>query len=157
MSKRYRFKTRTFQVAHEPGIDLGAATGPEDVVPLLRAIVRDATDSDKETVIVLALNARGRVVGYKIVAVGSLTSAIVHPKPILAVAFAFPSAASLIIAHTHPSGDPTPSVEDSMLTERLVQAGQLMGVPILDHLVLTACGSEDSPWCSLIASPTPTS
>lgn len=149
MSKRYRFRTRTFQVLHEPTIDFGAVTGPDDVVPLLKAIVRDASDGDKETVVVLALNARGHVVGYKIVSVGTTTASLVHPKLVLDVAFAFASAVSLIVAHTHPSQDPTPSAEDVALTERLMAAGELLGIPILDHIVLASSGTDESTWSSI--------
>lgn len=150
MATRYRVKTKTFQVVHEPGIDFGPVTGPEDAVPLLRAIVRDVLDCDREAVLVLALNSRGRVVGYKVVGIGSHTATLVHPKQIFDVAFAFASAASLLVAHTHPSGDVTPSIEDLRLTERLVAAGELMGIPIIDHIVLASTGAPDSPWTSLM-------
>lgn len=151
MTTRYRFKTRTFQVVHEPGIDFGPVTGPEDAVPLLRSIVRDALDCDREAVLVLALNSRGHVVGYKVIAIGSHTASLVHCKQIFDVAFAFASAASLLVAHTHPSGDVTPSNEDIRLTERLAAAGELMGIPIIDHLILASSGTNDSAWRSLMS------
>ena len=151
MSRRYRFRTRTYQVAHEPSLDFGPVGGPEDVVPLLKAIVRDATDSDRESFLVLALNARGHVVGYKIVAVGSTTAAIIHPKQIFDVAFAFPSSTSLVVAHTHPSQNATPSAEDVALTERLLQCGEMLGIPVVDHIILASAGADDSEWRSIVA------
>ena len=72
-----------------------------------------------------------------VVSVGCLTSSLVHPREVFKEALAA-RAAGLILFHNHPSGDPEPSAEDLALTRRLAQAGQLMGVEVLDHLVLGA-------------------
>jgi DNA repair protein RadC len=142
-----RFKTRTFQVRHAPGISLGTVEGPQDVVPLLRAIFRDACDADREHFVVLAVNARGKVLGYKVIASGTLASCLVHPRDVFAVAIAF-RAASLVVSHSHPSQDPDPSEEDYELTRRLTDAGRLLGIPVLDHIVLASSGAADAPWRS---------
>jgi hypothetical protein len=149
--KRYKMKIRTFQVAHEEVTDFGLIEGPEDVVPLLRAILRDACDADRESFIVVALNSRGRAIGYKVICVGTLTASLVGVKETFSVAFAFASACSLIVAHSHPSGDPSPSAEDLELTRRLVNAGEILGLPILDHIVLASSGADDSPWRSIVS------
>jgi DNA repair protein RadC len=145
---RYKIRLRSFQVVHEPGLDFGAIEGPEDLVPLLRAILRDACDADRESFIVIALNSRGHAIGYKIVSVGTLTASLVAVRDVFTCALAFPAAA-LIVAHSHPSQDPTPSAEDLALTERLLQAGELLGIPILDHIVLASSGADDSAWRSI--------
>ncbi len=71
----------------------------------------------------------------KTVSVGDLSSSIVHPREVYKDAV-IASAASLIVAHNHPSGDPTPSAEDVAVTKRLIQSGEIMGIDLLDHIVL---------------------
>jgi DNA repair protein RadC len=90
-----------------------------------------------ETFGLLALDVRRRVRREVVVSVGCLTSSLVHPREVFAEAIAS-RAAGLILFHNHPSGDPEPSAEDVGLTRRLAQAGQLMGIEVLDHLVLGA-------------------
>lgn len=66
---------------------------------------------------------------------GSLNASIVHPREVFRAAIKC-SSASLVCAHNHPSGDPTPSPEDISLTTRLVEAGQIVGIEVLDHLII---------------------
>ena len=66
---------------------------------------------------------------------GSLTAALVHPREVFAPAIRA-AAAALVLIHNHPSGDPTPSAEDSAITERLRQVGELVGIRVLDHVVV---------------------
>jgi len=73
--------------------------------------------------------------GEHVVSVGDLSSSIVHPREVFTEAIRR-SAASLIVAHNHPSGDPTPSPEDVSVTRRLVEAGEVLGIDVLDHIVL---------------------
>lgn len=91
--------------------------------------------NDREELLALLLDAKHKVSAVHSVSVGSLTFSIVHPREAFKAAI-LSNAAALIIAHNHPSGDPTPSQEDRELTERLKQAGQLLGIPVLDHVVL---------------------
>jgi DNA repair protein RadC len=88
---------------------------------------------------VLMLDARGRVIGEECVSVGTLTACLVHPREIYAPALRA-RAAQVIVVHNHPSGDPTPSDEDVALTERLSEAGSLIGIPLLDHVVVARRG-----------------
>lgn len=145
---KYKVRMKTFQVIHEPTIDFGLVTGPEDAVPLLKAILRDACDADREHFLVLALDARGRAVGYKIVSVGTLTASLVHPREVMAAAIHL-QAAAILVAHSHPSQDPTPSREDLALTERLIQAGEILGIPVVDHLIIASGATDESPWRSI--------
>ncbi|HEY6548241.1 MAG TPA: DNA repair protein RadC [Vicinamibacteria bacterium] len=90
-----------------------------------------------ETFGLLALDVRRRLRREVVVSVGCLTSSLVHPREVFQAAVTC-RAAGLILFHNHPSGDPEPSAEDVGLTRRLVQAGQLMGIEVIDHVVLGA-------------------
>jgi DNA repair protein RadC len=68
---------------------------------------------------------------------GILNSSLVHPREVFRLAIAF-GAAGIIVAHNHPSGDPTPSADDRAITRQLVDAGRLLDIPVYDHLVLGA-------------------
>ena len=70
-----------------------------------------------------------------VVSVGSLTASVVHPREVFKLAIQ-QTAASMILVHNHPSGDPNPSREDINITNRLVQVGKLMDIPVLDHIIL---------------------
>jgi DNA repair protein RadC len=83
----------------------------------------------------LYLNSRNQVLRREIISIGSLNASIVHPREVYQPAIAV-SAASLILAHNHPSGDPTPSDEDLAITRRLVEAGRILGIEVLDHVVV---------------------
>lgn len=83
----------------------------------------------------LCLSSAHDVLGYHELSRGTLDSAPVHPRELFKVAL-LANAAAVILGHNHPSGDPTPSLEDIALTRRLVRAGELMGVTVLDHLIV---------------------
>ncbi len=109
-------------------------TSPVDVLGFLT----DIKDRRKEYFVALFLNARNQVICREDVSIGSLNASLVHPREVFAPAVGS-SAASVILAHNHPSGDVTPSREDIELTRRMVQAGEIMGIEVLDHLIV---GSE---------------
>lgn len=90
---------------------------------------------DREEMIVVLLDAKHRIIGINSVSVGSLTLSIVHPRETFKAAIVS-NCAAIILAHNHPSGDPTPSQEDRALTARLCQGGSILGIPVLDHLVI---------------------
>jgi DNA repair protein RadC len=92
-------------------------------------------DHDREEMIVVLLDAKHRINGINSVSIGSLTLSIVHPREIFKAAILANSSA-IIAVHNHPSGDPTPSGEDLALTKRLKNAGEILGIPLLDHLVI---------------------
>lgn len=96
--------------------------------PLLR-------DLKREIFKVVLLDAKNTVMKETTVSEGSLTLSIVHPREAFALAVR-ESAAGVIFLHNHPSGDPTPSVEDRRLTDRLVTAGEVLGIRVLDHMVI---------------------
>jgi DNA repair protein RadC len=105
----------------------------EDVAHLLRHYLADV---DREHFVVVLLNRKNQVIGLNTVAVGSLTAAIVHPREVMKPAVVLTNAAVIILVHNHPSGDPSPSTEDQQLTTRLVQAGRVLGITVLDHIII---------------------
>ena len=115
--------------------DRTSISRPADVTPLLA----DIAASDREHFVALHLDARNQLNTMEIVSVGSLNASLVHPREIFKGAL-LANAASVIVAHNHPSGDPTPSREDIELTRRLAQAAEIMGIEILDHLIITPGG-----------------
>ena len=106
--------------------------GPRDVSNLL---MPDLRHQKKEHLKSLLLDTKNRVLAIKTVSIGDLSSSIVHPREVFKDAVVA-SAASIIVAHNHPSGDPTPSAEDVSVTKRLIQAGEIMGIDLLDHIVI---------------------
>jgi len=111
---------------------LPAISCPEDTLPFLLSIRKE----NKEHFICLYMNARNQVIHQETISIGSLSASIVHPREIFAVAIQH-SAASIILAHNHPSDDVSPSKDDIELTRRLVKAGEIMGLEILDHIVIS--------------------
>ena len=81
------------------------------------------------------LNTKNHVLATPIISIGSLNASIVHPREVFREAIRY-SAASVILIHNHPSGDPTPSQEDKLVTSKLVQAGTLMDITVLDHIII---------------------
>ena len=105
--------------------------GPESVYELCR----DIRAANREHFVGFYLNSRNQVLRREIISIGSLNASIVHPREVFAPAIAV-SAASLVLAHNHPSGDPTPSEEDLAITRRLLEAGRIIGIDVLDHVVV---------------------
>lgn len=90
---------------------------------------------DREQFVCAHLDVKNRLLSRELVSVGHLTSALVHPREVFKAAL-LANAASVVLLHNHPSGDPEPSREDVELTRRLVQAGDLLGIPVLDHVIV---------------------
>ncbi len=90
---------------------------------------------DREQFAVCCLDAKHAIIGVNIVSTGSLTITVVHPRETFKAAILL-NACALICVHNHPSGDPTPSPEDRVLTKRFRDAGELLGITLLDHLIL---------------------
>ena len=105
---------------------------PEDTLPILEA---ELSELAYERFVALALNTKSHLTAVLPVSSGSLNASIVHPRELFQRAILANSAA-LIVAHNHPSGDPSPSPEDIALTRKLVEAGELLDIPILDHVIL---------------------
>lgn len=90
---------------------------------------------NKECFLVLHLDTKNRVIKTEAVSMGILDSAIIHPREVFQSAIK-ENAHAIILVHNHPSGDPTPSDEDQQITEQLVEAGNLLGIKVLDHVII---------------------
>ena len=93
----------------------------------------------RELFVALLLDTRANLINHQIISIGTLSNTLVHPRELFYPAIRH-KAASIIIAHNHPSGDPTPSREDLALTKTLLEAAALMDIPINDHLIITDTG-----------------
>jgi DNA repair protein RadC len=123
-----------------PVKDKRAIRSPEDALQEVKAKLKG---KKKEHFLTILLDTRNQVISIAPISVGSLDSSVVHPREVFREALAA-SAASVIFVHNHPSGDPSPSEDDIKLTQRLVEAGKIMGVEVLDHVVVA-----DSAYASL--------
>ena len=92
-------------------------------------------DADREHFTVAALDARRHVIGVQVVSVGTLSASLVHPREVFKPAILL-NAAAIVVCHNHPSGDTSPSSEDREATRRLSRAGELLGIPVADHIIL---------------------
>jgi DNA repair protein RadC len=102
-------------------------------------VLKEYAEKKQEYLLALYLNARHELLQKEIVGLGTLNSLRIEPKDIFRHALSTPCA-SLIIAHNHPSGDPQPSDDDIVFTKRLFEAGEIMGIPMLDHLIISNTG-----------------
>jgi DNA repair protein RadC len=107
-------------------------SSPEDVNGLLRGRI---ANRDRENFVVVLLNTKNEVLEFPVVSVGTLSAALVHPREVFKPAIRA-SAASVILAHNHPSGKVTPSREDRDVTRRMVDASKIVGIEVLDHVIL---------------------
>jgi len=118
--------------AYVAGADKTPIRTPRDVVA---AITPRLQREEQEVFVVIALDAQHRAIAFHEVTRGILNSSLVHPREVFRVAIAF-GAASIILSHNHPSGDPTPSPDDRAVTEQLVAAGRLLDIPVHDHVIV---------------------
>ena len=111
--------------------DRADVSGPRQVYERLQGL----RHKRKEHFVALYVNARNRLTHVETVSIGTLTASLVHPREVFGPAVER-SAAGVIVAHNHPSGDARPSAEDRAATRRLERAGRILGVPLLDHIVV---------------------
>jgi DNA repair protein RadC len=105
---------------------------PEAVVKAIRASVQDKA---KEHFKLILLNSRNRVIAISTISIGTLTTSLVHPREVFKEAIMH-SAASVVLAHNHPSGDPDPSEDDLKITKKLVESGKILGIEVIDHIII---------------------
>jgi len=119
---------RVFRPEEEPAFLIKK---PEDAATL----TRELANARKEHFCTLYLDTRNRVIRKETISIGTLNASLVHPREVFQPAVES-SAASVVLVHNHPSGDPEPSREDLLLTKRLVTAGEIMGIDVLDHVIV---------------------
>lgn len=129
------------QLVREAGIKRAGISDAHDAVAVLR---RYLEHEDREHFVTLMLDVKNQVIGIHTVSIGNLNSAIVSPREVFKAAI-LANAASIILGHNHPSGDTTPSPEDLQVTEVLCQAGKLLQIDVLDHVII----GDEGGFCSL--------
>jgi DNA repair protein RadC len=107
-------------------------SGPEDAAAIFRRLIGDR---DREVFVVAGLSVKNEVIGLSIVSIGTLDAALVYPRDVFKPALLM-NAYAVIIAHHHPSGGPELSEEDRRVTDRLIEAGRILGIEVYDHLIL---------------------
>lgn len=105
---------------------------PEAVFKLISSSIKDKA---REHFKLILLNSRNKKIGISSISTGTLTTSLVHPREVFKEALAH-SAASVILSHNHPSGDPEPSEDDLKITRKLVESGKILGVEVLDHIII---------------------
>ena len=109
---------------------------PEAVVKAISASIKDKA---KEHFKLILLNPRNKIIGISTISIGTLNASLVHPREVFKDAIMH-SAASVVLAHNHPSGDPEPSEDDIKITKKLVESGKILGIEVLDHIIITKNG-----------------
>ncbi|OGS36443.1 MAG: hypothetical protein A2293_06605 [Elusimicrobia bacterium RIFOXYB2_FULL_49_7] len=110
-------------------------TNPGEVLKLLVCLQKQ----DREHFLTIHLDSRNQILGMETVSIGSLNYSIVHPRECFKASLLL-NAASMILVHNHPSGSLEPSEEDVSLTKRMIQAGRLLGIEVLDHVIISGDG-----------------
>lgn len=118
--------------AGQPVIVGRAMNSPRDSAAALMAVLQD---QPTEVFAILCLSTKHRVIAYHEVSRGTLDSTLVHPREVFKAAL-LANAAAIIVSHNHPSGDPSPTLDDLEVTRRLVATGEVLGIPVLDHIVI---------------------
>ena len=120
-------------------IEVHTITKPQDILKSIKSFVR----SDRELFVGLYLNARNQVIAHHVISIGTVNASLVHPREVFKPAI-IKNANSVIIAHNHPSGGVEPSEADLEVSKRLKDAGKLLGIELLDHVIITPDGKASS-------------
>jgi DNA repair protein RadC len=105
---------------------------PEAVVKAIRTSIKDKA---KEHFKLILLNPRNKIIGISTISIGTLNASLVHPREVFKDAIVH-CAASVVLAHNHPSGDPEPSEDDLKITQKLVDSGKILGMEVIDHIII---------------------
>lgn len=111
---------------------------PQEVANLLHNILMTSEkhDRSKEHFYIICLDVRNRILNIDLVSLGTLTVSLVHPREVYKIAI-MKNAAQVIVSHNHPSNDPDPSEDDIRITKRIYEAGKILGIELIDHIVFT--------------------
>ena len=111
--------------------------GPGSIAEIFKAVLNAESDCDrdKEHFWIVGTNTRNNIKYIELVSLGTLNAALVHPREVFRMAI-LQASSSIITVHNHPSGDPEPSEEDIKLTRRLCEAGRILGIETLDHIIV---------------------
>jgi len=139
--------TITLDMPTAPKAQQGPAISSPQVVADLCC---DMQEMEREMMICIMVNQKNRIIDTRVIGIGSTNSCIVTPRDVYRLAL-LTGAQAILLVHNHPSGDPTPSGEDRALTKRIKEAGDLLGVKLLDHVIMARDGyysiSSDERYC----------
>lgn len=133
LTKKYPKTPNIYTIKEHAGTKLGS---PAEAAVMFKRIMFKL-DREKEHFLCASLNTKNKVKSVDIISIGSLNANIVHPREVFYAAIAN-RAAAIIVAHNHPSGDPAPSQNDIDMTTRLKDAGEILGIDVLDHIIFGA-------------------
>ena len=128
----YRVRIALVRETADRSLPKSYARTPADIATLVGHIA----EQDREHFVVVLLNTKNRVLGIDRVSVGTLDASLVHPREVFKAAI-LANAANVVVCHNHPSGDVTPSAEDIRITKSLKQAGEIISISVLDHVIVT--------------------
>ena len=120
--------------AHRYNLQTRTIHGPADAAHVINTVLNLQNEA-QEVLVALLLNTKNDIVGIQEISRGSLSASIVHPREVFKAAILH-NAAAIILSHNHPSGNPSPSREDLAVTERIANAGKILDIPLLDHVVI---------------------
>jgi DNA repair protein RadC len=135
----YKIPSYRIQLVREGYIETTTIWAARDILRAIKPFVR----SDREQFIALYLDARNQVIAHHTVSIGTTNASLVHPREVFKLAI-IKNACALIVAHNHPSGGVDPSTTDLELTKRLKDAGKILGIELLDHVIITPDGRTQS-------------
>jgi DNA repair protein RadC len=137
----YKVKEIRCHIVRETAVEPAVIRTPENIAEAWGLLVETAAwfQEDKELFVVFLLDSQHHIKALNLVAMGLLDACAIHPREVFRPAIAYASAA-IVLAHNHPSGDPTPSSEDILVTQKLVEAGNIVDICIMDHVIIGNTG-----------------
>jgi DNA repair protein RadC len=139
MNKKNTIPTYRISLVRDGEIQARTIRKAEDAVKACKTLTR----SDREQFICFYLNARNQIIAHHVASIGTANASLVHPREVYKVAI-LKNAVSVLVAHNHPSGGAEPSEADLELTKRLEDAGKILGIELLDHIIVTPDGQTRS-------------
>lgn len=135
MSTQYEIRIVPVNGVHDNPLSGNSVNSPETALPYLE----DIRNQSAEHFVCLTLNSGGNVINCRVITIGLMNHSLVHPRETFRGAI-LDNAASIIIAHNHPSGSLEPSSQDIAITRQLTEAGSIIGISVLDHVIVTKTG-----------------
>lgn len=130
------YKIQTYKVklvrSSTKSVKVDVVKEVEDAVKVLRTYLEG---EDREHFVVLMLDIKWRIIGIHTISIGTLTETLVHPREVFKAAI-LANAHAIILGHNHPTGEPAPSIDDLDITRELIQAGEYLKIPVLDHIII---------------------
>ena len=136
---RYTYKLKTIQIKVSEPPEKNIKIGSSEVAAKLLYTIYNGLDDDQEHFVVLFLNAKNCITGFKVLFSGSQTGSLIDTRIIFRNAILF-GATAVILSHNHPSGDLEPSNEDISITKKCIEVGKLLDVQVLDHIIISQTG-----------------